>query len=762
MKKIFTIAGLLTAMVWNTSKAGEYNPMWQQVSASGVATSGERVIVPQKFNAFFLNDASAQAILNSLGNDPASAQVLDLPTPDGGYRSFRVWQSDLMDRALAAKYPMIKTFTAVAVDNKMITAKLDYTPRGFHAMVYDNANTYFIDPYSNINDGYYTCYYRHDYARPAGKNMVCENGALVTNAFGQTIDMANDAAESDYNFPPPPQYRTNGTTLKKYRLALACTGEYSTAVGGTTPTKATVLAAMIVSVNRVVGVYEREIAVTLQLIANEDTLIFLNATTDPYQNTSNDLTANQTTCTNRIGTANFDMGHLFGTGGGGVAFQGCICSGQNKARGLTGSPSPVGDSYDIDYVAHEMGHQFGGSHTFNSNLGSCGGGNRVDTRAYEVGSGTTIMAYAGICGTDNTQQHSDAYFHAISLVEINTYITTGNGNTCAVASASGNTPNTIPSFSTSYSIPYKTPFELTAPVATDATADTLTYCWEEWDLGDAGKPLAQTFFNGPLFRSYSPLFSTTRVFPQLVKIITNTSNNGEKLPDTARNLKFKLTVRDIYNGIGCFNFPDDSIMLSVINTGTPFAVTNPTTAAITWQGGSNQTVTWDVSSTDVAPISASQVDIYLSVDGGYTYPYTLRSQTANIGNASVVVPNISTTTTARVKVKGHGNVFFDISNANFTINHNPALPFPTSVSQTANTTTVKLYPVPASDVLHVSSELNQPLQIIAQNAMGQSVYKGAMSKNLDIPVASWAKGVYYIQILNTANGDRSVKSVLVQ
>jgi hypothetical protein len=762
MKKIFTIAGLLTVMVWHSSKAGEYNPMWQQVDASRVATTGERVIIPQKFNAFLLNDATAQSILSSLGSDPANAQVLDLPTPDGGYRSFRVWQSDLMDKALAARYPMIKTFTAVAVDNKMITAKLDYTPKGFHAMVYDNANTYFIDPYSNVNDGYYTCYYRHDYTRPSGKNMVCGNGTLVTNTFGQLIDMAKDGAAPDYNFPPPPQYRTNGTTLKKYRLALACTGEYATAVGGTTPTKASVLAAMIVSVNRVVGVYEREIAVTLQLIPNEDTLIFLNATTDPYQNTSNDLTANQTTCTTRIGTANFDMGHLFGTGGGGVAFQGCICSSQNKARGLTGSSSPVGDSYDIDYVAHEMGHQFGGSHTFNSNLGSCGGGNRVNSCAYEVGSGTTIMAYAGICQGDNTQAHSDAYFHAISLREISTYITTGNGNTCAVATPSGNTPNALPVFTAVYSIPYKTPFELTGPVATDATADTLTYCWEEWDLGDYGSPLANTHLAGPLFRSFNPSFSTTRVFPQLVKIINNTSNNGEKLPDTARTMKFKYTARDIYNGIGCFNFADDSIMLNVINTGTPFAVTNPTTSAITWLGGTNQTVTWDVSGTDVAPISTSTVDIYLSVDGGYTYPYTLRTQTANTGNASVVVPNIATTTTARVKVKGHGNVFFDISNADFTINYNPALPFPVNVAQTANTAAVKVYPIPASDVLHVSSELTQILQITIQNAVGQSLYKGSVNKNLDIPVGSWAKGVYYIQILNAANGDHSVRSVLVQ
>jgi hypothetical protein len=758
MKKSFLLIVAAAATAFNAA-AVSYSTAWQPVDPAHVPTRGVQTLQPQKFLVYHLADQFS-TLLAAVPANAAEAQQIDLPMPDGQFRSFNVWQTPMMEQGLADKYPGIYTFTAVAANDRRVTAKLDVTPTGFHAMVFDGSNTYFIDPYSRVNDGYYLCYYKHDYTRPAGKQMACE-------VADDHIQDAGEAMSVTQSGLPNLQYRTNGTTNKKYRLALACTGEYAQAATGTsTPTKTQVLSAMVTSVNRVNGVYERELDVTMTLIANEDTLIFLDGATDPYNNSNGGtmLGQNQTTVNNRIGSANYDIGHVFSTGGGGIASLGCVCSAGNKARGVTGSSSPTGDAFDIDYVAHEMGHQFGAEHTFNANTGSCSG-NGVSNSAYEPGSGTTIMAYAGICGSGNDfQQNSDAYFHARSLEQISTYITTGNGSNCPTTTASPNANvNSLSAFSAVYAIPFLTPFELTAPEATDPNKDTLTYCWEEWNLGDFGSSWSTTRLRGPIFRSFLPDTSRTRIFPAISKLLANVSSySGEKLPDTARTLRFKLTTRDIYQGKGNFNFPDDTIHLDVIYTVTPFAVTSPNTSAVSWTGGTNQTITWDVSATDQAPISCSNVDIYLSVDGGYTWRYQLRSQVPNNGAASVTVPNIATTNLARIKVKGSGNVFFDISNANFTITHDPNLPFPAGINEVSWTGDVQVYPVPAGDVLHISTTYAQPLHVHMVNAVGQQVWKGDMSSQLDVPVAGMARGMYYLQLTDTKTGEHTVKPVVLQ
>lgn len=265
-----------------------------------------------------------------------------------------------------------------------------------------------------------------------------------------------------------------GTNLRTYRLALACTGEYAVAVAGAGPTVPAVAAAMLTSINRVTGVYEREVSLRMTLIANNNNLIYLNGATDPYTNNNGGtmLGENQANIDAVIGNANYDIGHVFSTGGGGIASLNSPCITGNKARGVTGLPNPVGDAFDIDYVAHEMGHQWGGNHS----MAGCGA-SPASTK-YEVGSGTTIQGYAGICAAENIQPNSDPVFHAISFDEISNFITTGGGNTCGVSTATGNTLPIIATLANNnLSIPVSTPFTLSG-TATDQNNDPLSYCWE--------------------------------------------------------------------------------------------------------------------------------------------------------------------------------------------------------------------------------------------------------------------------------------------
>ncbi|HET7844086.1 MAG TPA: zinc-dependent metalloprotease family protein, partial [Xanthomonadales bacterium] len=469
---------------------------------------------------------------------------------------------------------------------------------------------------------------------------------------------------------------SSGGTLRTYRLAMAATGEYTQFHGGTVVDG---LSAIVTTMNRVNGIYEREVAVRMVLVANTDAVIFTNPATDPYANSSGDLAANQTTINNTIGAANYDIGHLVGTGGGGVAGLGVVCGG-SKARGLTGSGAPVADAFDVDYVAHEMGHQFSGNHTFNGSGSNCSGGNRNGSTAYEPGSGVSIQAYAGICGGDDLQPNSEDFFHRVSLNEIIAFTTTGSGS-CGAQSSTG---NGVPTVATpaAFTIPGRTPFTLTATGSDPDAADTLTYHWEQFDLGPANAEgvLSETSATGPMFRSFDPVASPSRTFPSWRYILANANvvpataplpgttspafMTGEVLPNVSRTLNFRVTVRDNRAGGGGTN--EASTVVTVANTAGPFVVTAPNTA-VSLAAGAATNVTWNANGTNNPPISTANVRITLSTDGGNTWPFELAASTPNDGLESVTLPAGSATTQARVRVEAVGNVFFDVSDANFTI-----------------------------------------------------------------------------------------------
>jgi hypothetical protein len=551
---------------------------------------------------------------------------------------------------LAAKFPEISTYAGQGLDDPTATTRLDWTPAGFHAIIFGLSGTVYIDPFSRNDVTHYISYYARDFIPSPDKRYV-ETLPFGADTEAMQAELAELVAEG--------VLAPAGSELRTYRLAMAATGEYTIFHGGTVPLG---LAAIVTSVNRVTGIYEREVAARMVLIANNDLIVYTNPSTDPYTN-NNGVTMlgqNQSNLDAVIGSANYDFGHVFSTGGGGVANLGVICRAGVKARGVTGSSQPVGDPFDVDYVAHEIGHQFGANHSFNGNAGSCAGGNRNGPTAYEPGSGSTIMAYAGICGAQNLQLNSDDYFHGVNLDEIVAYSTVGSGNGCPVVTPTRNEPPVVNAGPGGFTIPSQTPFTLTGS-ASDPNGDALTYNWEEFDLGPAGAP--NNPLSPPFFRSWPSVASPARTFPRLPDLVNNTTVIGEVLPNATRALSFRLTVRD--NRLGGGGVNSANVSFNVTTAAGPFAVIAPNTAVV-WAGNSQQNVTWNVAGTTVAPVSCAKVDISLSTDGGFTYPITLAVDTDNDGAQPIVVPNIATTS-ARVRVACAGNIFFDISNVNFTI-----------------------------------------------------------------------------------------------
>ena len=562
-----------------------------------------------------------------------------LPHPDGTSHTYNAKENGTMHPDLAAQFPGIKSYDATGENGAFV--KWDITPHGFHAMIMqEGQSTIFIDPLIKGNSEYYIVYEKSDF---------------ITNKTKECLfDSAVEALE---NKKPATSgtLKTFGTCeLRTYRLALSATGEYTIFHGGTVPLA---LAAQVTTMNRVNGIYERDMAITMVIIPNNNLIVYTNPATDPFTNGNpgNMINENQTNTTAVIGSANYDIGHVFGTNSGGLAGLGVVCSNTQKARGVTGSGAPIGDPFDVDYVAHEIGHQFGANHTQNN------GCNRNNATAMEPGSASTIMGYAGIC-VPNVQNNSDDHFHGVSLGEISVEILSA-GHTCEVITPLANSAPVLISTNGDVTVPANTPFALTA-IATDPDGDPMTYNWEQMNNNISTQPPVATSTGGPNFRSNPSSTSPTRYFPNLVDLAAGGPFTWEVIPSVSRTMNFRVTIRDNAAGGGC-NDHDDITVTTHAASG-PFVVTYPSATGIVWAGATQETVTWSVANTNVAPVSCSNVDILLSTDGGQTYPTVLASNVPNDGSQLVTVPNIATTT-ARVMVISENGTFFDISNNNFEI-----------------------------------------------------------------------------------------------
>ena len=656
------VLGLGLVLALPAAAESPFRPMTLPAEAAGLPTTTIRSSAVRgfRFDARLFAEAISSVASERASEVGTPSTLLGFPHPDGGLSFFRVIESPVMAPELAAKFPEIRTFRGEGVDDPTASVRFEVSPRGFSAMVLSAFGAWYVDRWAPGVTDVVGSYHRRDALRDPQNVFEC----LAPDAPGEGDMPASNLVRSDLGATPFP-LASVGPTLRTYRLALATTGEYSVAVCGASPTKPCVAAELVVAMNRVNGIYEREVAVRMTLVAGNDAVIYLDGTTDPYTNDEglDMLGENQANLDAVIGSVNYDFGHVFSTGGGGVAYLRVICSSGSKAGGVTGSSNPTGDAFWVDYVAHEMGHQFGGNHTFNGNQGSCSG-NRASSAAYEPGSGSTIMAYAGICGSQDLQPHSDPYFHGKSFDEIVAHVTTGGGSTCPATSATSNSAPSVEA-GAAYTIPSRTPFALTGS-ATDPQSDPLTFGWEEFDLGTVeGLPPLVDFGNRPIFRSFNPTIGPTRTFPKLADILAGTTTYGETMPTTSRMMNFRLTVRD--NRAGGGGVDSDTTTVTSVAAAGPFAVTTPSTAVF-WPGGAAQTVTWDVAGTYAAPISCTNVTAFLSTDGGLTFPATLIASTPNDGSQAVVIPNTPTGgATARVKVACDGNAFFAISRPGFTI-----------------------------------------------------------------------------------------------
>ncbi|MCC6252029.1 MAG: proprotein convertase P-domain-containing protein [Bacteroidia bacterium] len=588
-----------------------------------------------------LINAPVRGQFNGLSN-----VIIEFPNANGGFEQFRVMESPIMHPDLAAKYPMIKTYCAQGIDDPTATMRFSITQFGLHTMtISGKTSTYYTDPYTT--DLQYYIVYNKKSLHGTQQSFEClteDNIDLLSLRSGPSAGQVHN---------------TDDQKLRKFRLAQSCTAEYGNIFAGSSNQVANIQAQMAITINRVNGVYERDLAITLEFVPNNDLLIYYgNTNSDPWNNEWNTKTAQ--TIDAAIGVNNYDIGHNFNTSGGGNAgCISCVCTStsqnnQHKGRGYTGSSNPTGDPFDIDYVAHEMGHQFGGYHIMNTCSRSGSGQTEV-----EPASGSSIMGYAGICSS-NVQAHSDDDFNYVNIRDLSDNIQAGN-STCATFTVLTNQPPTA-NAGPDYTIPKSTAYVLEG-IGNDPDGNaSLTYSWSQNDPQQSpgnGAPQA-TYSVGPLYRALSPSTSPNRYMPNMLTLLgNNLSNTWEVTPSVARTMNFSFVVRD--NDVNGGQTASDLMKITVTGNAGPFVVTSQNTP-VSWNAGTSQTITWDVAGTTANPVNCSNVNIYLSTDSGYTYPVILASNVPNNGSATITVPSVSTSF-GRVMVRGAGNVFFDLNDA---------------------------------------------------------------------------------------------------
>lgn len=635
--------------------------------------------MPSAYRLVSVDVASmSQKLTQSRAKSASEETIISLPQPDGGSRDFVVKPSGVMPPELARKWSEISAYQGFAVDDPTVSVRFEISYRGLSAQVLEPGNRWMVDPRPGVQKGLAISYYSGDTKRPADAG-ICE---LETS---RSAPIKSDGGLFEKkSITDKPAAKSSGASLRTYRLAVATTGEYGGyhIQQGSTPG-----IAIVTTINRVVGILEKEMAISLQLVPNNDDIVYTAPFTDPF--TGNDdastlIDESQTQIDLVIGDENYDIGHTFSTGAGGLASLPSVCVTGRKAKGVTGSSVPRGDFFDVDYVAHEIGHQFGGNHTFNGSNGGCSDANRWYLTAYEPGSGSTIQAYPGLCGPDNLQSAVDPIYHSISFDEMHGYAYEDFGSSCGIQTSTNNTPPTVDA-GPDYAVPKGTPFVVTGS-GSDNEQSNVTYLWEQRDLGAQAPLTAVDDGEIPLFRVLTPSTNPTRYLPKFSSVVSGNFDDTEKIPQVARELDMRLTVRDGVGGVS-----SDDMIISVNAAAGPFAISSPNGGESI---GASKTIKWDVAGTDQAPIGTAQVEIFLSTDNGQTFNTSLGT-TTNDGSHTVNFPSGIQSSNARLMIKAVDNIYYDVSDAKFELDSDrivPPAPVSTSITATDSGAVINFSP----------------------------------------------------------------------
>ncbi len=654
MKTKFQILLFFIAILSFSTKINSQS-FWKKISLSKNSFQKKEIYqknnIHSEYNLVSLDLENYKKVFNS--KRKSEGELIKLPNLKGEESNFIIKEESNFTPALAKKFPQIKAYSAYGIDDPTARAKISIGTDGFHAVVYSKKQkTLYIDPYTKDS-----------------QTLIVHKKSRITSDkqsfFCKTYNVAETFSKTDNPSNTFNKYPNDGK-LYTFRLAMICSGEYSQyhledqnidQSASDITKKTTVLSALNTAVTRLNGVFERDLAIRFVLVDNSEDIIFLDKDTDDITNGDVELLIDesQKICDAIIGKDNYDIGHILGTGGGGLASANSVCKSDKKAKGVTSISSPIGYHFVINYLAHEIGHQFGARHTQNNS--SC---NRHNSTAVEPGSASTIMGYGGFC-SPNVQDFSDDYFHVVSIEEIlNTIQSTA---TCAVVTSTGNNPPTA-NAGKDYSIPKSTPFVLRGSASDIDGTSSLTYCWEQIDSEEGEEiPPESTNTLGPMFRSFLPDNSPDRYMPKIETVISEKgSSTWEVVPSVAREMNFSFLVRDNNEGGGNIARDDKTI---TVTDAEPFTVLTPN-SAVSWEVGSVKTITWNKGISDIAPINCSKVNIKLSTDGGLTFPITLKNEIENDGSEEIIIPDYITST-ARIMVEAADNIFYNINSTNFSI-----------------------------------------------------------------------------------------------
>jgi len=715
-----------------------------------------KFILPQKFESYNLDfKAIAKSMTNASelhGDKSRQIETLvELPNEHGKLETFQIYDAPVMAPGLASKYPNIRSYKGVSTTQKSKNVRIDIGPYGLHAAIHSPQSVVYIDPYIKGQTDEYLVYNVKDYEAVVDIGVpTCgvDHGSSSSVRPGENI-LTRSMMET--------------VEMKEYRIAIACTGEWGALRGNVE----NALADMVTGVNRMNQIFENEAALRIILIDDNDKLIHLDPATDPYNvvnSGANMLSVNTSILNTIVGNGAYDVGHVYARNCdvGGIAALGSWCNNANKGAGVT-----CHFNGNIDYIAanttsHELGHMMTAQHTFNN----CGGPSDTNTspgNGYEPGSGTTIMSYAGACGSNNVAGDGHTNYHVASLIQIYNH-TQGDGPAydCAVKIETSNVAPVIDlAYGDDIYIPTETTFFLKG-YATDENNDDMTYSWEQFNTGPIS-PLGSPTLDSPRFRVFPPNPNPTRYFPSTDNVLNFLFDRTEILPTATQTMDFMFVVRD--NNLEAGITVWDRIKVNAVKTDEKFGITSQSDVGQSFEGGQELEVKWNVAGTDQAPFNARNVDILLntslSADFDIETMEVLAEGVPNNGSAFVNLPN-KATTTGRIVVRASDKIFFSVSRFNFEIveQQDPGL-FMTNSPSAVNAC------LPAMETVEISTEAlnglegdvqlsiaNEPdgLTINIQNetlAIGEST---TLTITSDETVST---GSYEFEVVGTVNGDVS-------